>query len=64
MGKIYILYFIVSSFSNGLVHTTQSEYISLEACEKKKTELVTNAKNMGMQARGVCKEKNLGRKTL
>lgn len=57
MLKIYILYFICSGLGNGLAHTTQSQYISLEDCEKKKTELVTAAKNLGLQAKGVCKEK-------
>lgn len=42
---------------NGLAHTTQSQYVSLEDCEKKKTELVTTAKSLGLQAKGVCKLK-------
>ena len=57
MLKVYILYFICSGIGNGLAHTTQSQHISLEDCEKTKTELVTAAKNMGLQSKGVCKEK-------
>lgn len=57
MLKIYILYFICSGMGNGLAHTTQSQYVSLEDCEKKKTELVTTAKSLGLQAKGVCKLK-------